>query len=58
VADIWIDYNTGLATDSDCANAALLGISTRDIPPTARRCGSERVRFGSRIRRLFDGSSK
>ncbi len=58
VADIWIDYNTGLATDSDCANAALLGISTRDIPPPARRCGSERVRFGSRIRRLFDGSSK
>jgi penicillin-binding protein 1B len=54
----WIDLNTGLVTEPSCPQAALLGVRTTDLPLTARSCGSSRTRFGSRLRRLFDGSPR
>jgi penicillin-binding protein 1B len=52
----WIDLDTGLVTEPSCPQAAQLALRTTDIPLTASRCGSHRTRFGSRLRRLFDGA--
>jgi len=54
----WIDLDSGLVTDRACPHAARLGLRPADdgIPHEARRCGSDKTRVGSRIRRLFDGS--
>jgi penicillin-binding protein 1B len=50
---VWIDYNTGLRTDSRCADAVHIAMARRDLPPIARACGSPRARLGSRMRHLF-----
>lgn len=52
----WIDLDTGLITDAACPQAAHLAIRHSDLPLTARGCGSERTRIGSRLRRFLDGS--
>jgi penicillin-binding protein 1B len=52
----WIDLDTGLVTDAACPQAALLGVRRDDLPLTARRCGSERTRIGSRLRRFLNGT--
>lgn len=50
VQNLWVDYQTGLATDQRCADAVYLAIPSRELPPTALSCGSTRTRVGSRIR--------
>lgn len=52
----WIDLNTGLVTEASCPHAAMLAVRSADVPLTARDCDSTRTRFGSRLRRLFDGN--
>jgi penicillin-binding protein 1B len=47
---LWIDYVTGLATDERCANAVLLAMTAREVPPKAVECGSTRTRVGARLR--------
>jgi penicillin-binding protein 1B len=47
---VWIDYNTGLATDQQCPDAVYLAMTAREVPPKAVRCGSTDTRVGSRIR--------
>ena len=54
----WIDLDTGLVTDADCPEAAHLAVRSSQRPLTARSCGSERTRLGSRLRRLFDGAQR
>jgi penicillin-binding protein 1B len=54
----WIDLDTGLVTEPSCPQAALLAVRNADLPLTARRCGSRRTRFGSRLRRMFDGAPR
>ncbi len=51
--NLWIDFETGLATDRDCPNAVYLAVSSRTVPPKAVSCGSTRTRVGSRIREWF-----
>jgi penicillin-binding protein 1B len=51
--NLWIDFETGLATDRDCPNAVYLAVSSRAVPPRAVGCGSTRTRVGSRIREWF-----
>jgi penicillin-binding protein 1B len=51
--NLWIDFETGLATDSDCPNAVYLAVAERAVPPKAVDCGSARTRVGSRIRQWF-----
>jgi penicillin-binding protein 1B len=51
--NLWIDFETGLATDRDCPNAVFLAVSSRAVPPKAVDCGSTRTRVGSRIRQWF-----
>jgi penicillin-binding protein 1B len=46
---LWIDYNTGLATDERCPNAVYLAMTSRDVPPKAVTCGSTRTRAGGRL---------
>jgi penicillin-binding protein 1B len=46
----WIDYQTGLSTDSDCPQAVRLAVPASSIPPIAVSCGSTSVRVGSRVR--------
>jgi penicillin-binding protein 1B len=46
---LWIDYNTGLATDEHCADAVYLAITAREVPPKAVSCGSTRARVGGRL---------
>lgn len=52
----WIDLNTGLVTEASCPHAAMLAVRAADVPLTARNCDSTRTRFGSRLRRMFDGN--
>ena len=47
---VWIDYNTGLATDRRCPDAVHIAIPSRQLPPKAVDCGTTRTRVGSRIR--------
>jgi penicillin-binding protein 1B len=47
---IWIDYGTGLQTDASCVDAVALSMMSREIPPKAVACGSDRVRVGQRVR--------
>jgi penicillin-binding protein 1B len=47
---VWIDYDTGLATDRDCPQAVYVAIPSRAVPPKAVECGSTRTRVGSRLR--------
>ena len=51
--NLWIDFETGLATDRECPNAVYLAVSSRAVPPKAVDCGSTRARIGSRIREWF-----
>ncbi|HUQ51091.1 MAG TPA: penicillin-binding transpeptidase domain-containing protein, partial [Gammaproteobacteria bacterium] len=51
--NLWIDYETGLATDRECPNAVYLAVSERAVPPKAVECGSTRTRVGARIREWF-----
>ena len=46
---LWIDYNTGLATDERCPDAVYLAMTSRDVPPKAAACGSTRTRVGGRL---------
>jgi penicillin-binding protein 1B len=46
---LWIDYNTGLATDESCPDAVYLAITAREVPPKAASCGSDRTRVGGRL---------
>lgn len=46
----WIDYGTGLQTDADCPDAVAVSLMSRELPPKAVACGSDRVRVGQRIR--------
>jgi len=46
---LWIDYNTGLATDERCPDAVYLAMTTREVPPKAVSCGSTRTRVGGRL---------
>jgi penicillin-binding protein 1B len=50
---VWIDFETGLATDRDCPEAVFLAVPSRDVPPKAVRCGSTRTRVGSRLLQWF-----
>jgi len=34
----------------------MLAVRAADVPLTARNCDSTRTRFGSRLRRMFDGN--
>lgn len=52
----WIDYETGLETDSDCPDAVRLSLAGGDRPPRAAACGSDRARLGSRIRSWLRGA--
>ncbi len=47
---VWIDYNTGLATDRRCPDAVHIAIPSRQLPPKAVDCGTTQTRVGSRIR--------
>jgi penicillin-binding protein 1B len=58
VADVWVDYDTGLATDASCPAAVPLAFPRDEVPAEAARCGSTRARIGARIRRLFGGGAK
>jgi penicillin-binding protein 1B len=51
--NLWVDFETGLATDRECPNAVYLAVSSRAVPPKAVECGSTRTRVGSRIREWF-----
>jgi penicillin-binding protein 1B len=51
--NLWIDFETGLATDRECPNAVYLAVSSRAVPPKAIDCGSTRTRIGSRLREWF-----
>jgi penicillin-binding protein 1B len=51
--NLWIDFETGLATDQECPNAVYLAVSSRAVPPKAVDCGSTRTRVGSRLREWF-----
>jgi penicillin-binding protein 1B len=44
---LWIDYNTGLATDERCPDAVYLAMTAREVPPKAVSCGT-RTRVGGR----------
>ena len=46
---LWIDYNTGLATDERCPDAVYLAMTAREVPPKAVSCGSTRTRVGGRL---------
>jgi penicillin-binding protein 1B len=46
---LWIDYNTGLATDERCRDAVYLAMTTREVPPKAVSCGSTKTRAGGRL---------
>ncbi|MBN1240087.1 MAG: penicillin-binding protein 1B [Gammaproteobacteria bacterium] len=50
---LWIDYRTGLATDSDCPEAVFVAMTAPEVPPKAVACGSTTTRIGSRIRQWF-----
>jgi len=52
-ATVWIDYNTGLATDDRCPDAVYVAMTGSEVPPMAVSCGSTRTRIGSRIRQWF-----
>jgi penicillin-binding protein 1B len=47
---VWIDYQTGLATDERCPDAVEIAMTAPDLPPKAVACGSNRTRVGSRVR--------
>jgi penicillin-binding protein 1B len=51
VTNAWIDYRTGLLTAADCPDAVRLAMPPGDLPARAAACGSERVRFVSKLRR-------
>lgn len=51
--NLWIDFETELATDEQCPNAVYLAVSSRAVPPKVVDCGSKRTRVGSRIRQWF-----
>lgn len=50
---LWIDYNTGLATDERCPDAVHLAMTAREVPPKAVSCGSTRTRVGGRLLQWF-----
>jgi penicillin-binding protein 1B len=54
---VWVDYYTGLETDSDCVDAVLIAMTAYDTPPKAESCGSTKTTVGSRIRQFFRGRS-
>jgi penicillin-binding protein 1B len=47
---VWIDYDTGLATDANCPAAISVAIPARQVPPKAADCGGTRARVGGRLR--------
>ena len=49
-ANVYVDYNTGLATDPECPDAVQLAVPASALPPKAVTCGSTDTRIGSRIR--------
>lgn len=51
VTNAWIDYQTGLVTGADCPDAVRLAMPPADLPGRAAGCGSDRVRFASKLRR-------
>lgn len=51
----WVDYETGLETDSSCPQAVPLWLERGDRPPRASACGSDRIGIGSRIRSWLRG---
>jgi penicillin-binding protein 1B len=50
---MWIDYYTGLETDSACTDAVLIALTAYDAPPRAASCGSTKTTVGSRVRQWF-----
>lgn len=50
---LWIDYYTGLETDSACPDAVLIALTAYDAPPKAASCGSTNTTVGSRVRQWF-----
>jgi penicillin-binding protein 1B len=48
--NLWVDYNTGLATDDRCPAAVYIAVPTREVPPKAVECGSTRTRVAGRLR--------
>lgn len=56
VTDAWIDYRTGLATHGGCPDAVPLALPPADVPPRAAGCGSDKARFGSKLRRWLRGA--
>jgi penicillin-binding protein 1B len=50
---LWIDYETGLATDERCPDAVYLAMTAREVPPKAVSCGNTRTRVGGRLLQWF-----
>jgi penicillin-binding protein 1B len=54
---MWIDFDTGLATEPHCPQAVRLPIPRYDEPPAARRCGETATKIAPetapRVRRFF-----
>src|SRR5690606_9326278 len=53
----FIDFDTGLATDSACPQAVELPLLLVHVPPQARACGDPRARQDGPLRRFFRPAS-